>query len=255
MRKDQGVSVIATARSTLEVQRISDSATSHLCQLLQVYDGPESSSRVHSPTISSPIETMGKTKQEVVASIPLSDGECEQMWVELCAFEYKGIAMRPSATALIGVWRALFSAVVSERIDLGVDFRTDDLWELLVDDEYPRAFFEATLNRLAADGHARERGWAAVDRNKLISWLGAIVLLSHEKAALTDLTLSGFLTLWKADVPESWSEAISLKALEVSPRALSQTRDCGLRNLSSVNTSIPRLAPSATVRGQRNSPA
>jgi hypothetical protein len=58
--------------------------------------------------------------------------------------------VRPSIWALLSAYKAIFSAATLQGIQLESRFLIEDLWQAMEDDNYPRAFVEALLARLAA---------------------------------------------------------------------------------------------------------
>jgi hypothetical protein len=154
-----GIAVVATAKATLELQKTTGCASAHLGQLLPLYNGPEEARHDLETTASSPVAAReGMSKRELFSNIPLSDGQCQLAWTEHCAYELDGQAWRPSATALLGIWKAFLGAATSEGIDVGSAFHEDYLWTLMADEGYPRPLLTAVLDRLCAEGNAREAG-------------------------------------------------------------------------------------------------
>ena len=144
------VSVIASLKSTLELHQTVASVISHLEKLLAVYHGPQDASDDFE-TIDLPSSREKKTKTAIFADVPASDGECEQAWVALCGFEDSGVAYRPSASALSGLWKAIYSAAASEPINLCHLIDMNALWRAMEEEGYPVSLIQAVLLRLAAD--------------------------------------------------------------------------------------------------------
>lgn len=80
-------------------------------------------------------EIVPKTKDDFYADIPFSDQECEQAWVDICAFEFEGGPVLPTLPALWMYWRTIFTTAVAEGIDLGAQFKVEDLAKTLKDEE------------------------------------------------------------------------------------------------------------------------
>lgn len=102
-----------------------------------------------------------KNKQAVIEDLTASPKECEQALLELCAFEHEGAVYRPSARALLGVWKAILSVATSEEIDLCSKLEMSALLCLLEDEMWPRGLVEAVMARLAVeiDGKLRSIGY------------------------------------------------------------------------------------------------
>jgi hypothetical protein len=98
-----------------------------------------------------------KVREGVWGDIPVSRAQCEQGWMELCAFVHVGeevASWRPSARARLGVWRKMVEGAVLQGIDLEKQFLVRDLWKSVVDDDeaaeppFPRALLEAVVRRI-----------------------------------------------------------------------------------------------------------
>lgn len=140
--------MIASPKSTLELHKVATPVIPHLEEALAVYHGPlddgeESESMDVSPSHHE------RTKKQIFEDVPASNQECEEGWVELCAFEHRGVAYRPAALALVAVWKAIYSAAALEGINLCGQVDVDLLWRVMEDDGYPRPLLQAVLAKLA----------------------------------------------------------------------------------------------------------
>lgn len=141
-----GFCAIASCGATIEISSSTDSALPFLQKLLPSYsnrDIPANGSSTHTSTLA----TIG-------ADIPLSDGEIQRAWTQLCAFEAGNQAYRPTAAVLLALWKAILSASVAEGMNIGSPFLAEDLWNIVKDEEYPRGMFDAIMNRIVADDDA-----------------------------------------------------------------------------------------------------
>ena len=149
-------SIIASAKATLELQKTSVSPALLLRQHLPLYNGLQDEEGDFDMMEMSPVGNSKdkKTKVALFESLPVSDGECQLAWLDLCAYEEDGAAWRPSAKALLAIWKALFSAATADGLPLDSQFKADDLWELIADDGYPHGLFQAVLKSSAEDDYA-----------------------------------------------------------------------------------------------------
>lgn len=115
---------------------------------------------------------VGRLKNALFTDIPVSRGQCESAWVEVCAFTHQEkdnarqsttstmqtewTCWRPSALVKLDVWKRVLEGAVLQSIDLQKQFLVKDLWKAMLDDLYddgskapfPRALFDAVLKRV-----------------------------------------------------------------------------------------------------------
>jgi sister chromatid cohesion protein DCC1 len=135
-----GYCAIASCGATLEASSSNESAIPYLQTLLPEYSSREISAEAVNSTY---------TLRNIGNDIPLSDGEIHQAWSQLCAFEEGGKVFRPTAAVLLSLWKAIITASTAENVNIGSAFLVDDLWSIIVDEEYPRGMFNAIMHRLA----------------------------------------------------------------------------------------------------------
>ncbi|KAI9794408.1 MAG: hypothetical protein M1816_005478 [Peltula sp. TS41687] len=154
------LSIIACPKSTLELHPASTSVISYLERVLAKYYGPQDASEGFEPMdVSSDTFSRKQTKRRVFDDVPASEHECQQAWTALCVFEREGVAYRPAASALIGVWKVMHTTAAAEGIDLSGRFDLVILWERMEDDGYPKALVEAVLARLSSENATSNSGW------------------------------------------------------------------------------------------------
>jgi sister chromatid cohesion protein DCC1 len=99
---------------------------------------------------------MRGVREQICQDIPVSTAQCEQGWLELCAFVDGGeevAGWRPSARSRLHVWKRLTEGAVLQSIDLEKQFLVGDLWKSVLDEEdeqeppFPRALLEAVVRR------------------------------------------------------------------------------------------------------------
>lgn len=100
---------------------------------------------------------MRAAREQIFQDIPVSTAQCEQGWMELCAFVDWGeevAGWRPSARARLRVWKQLVEGAVLQSIDLEKQFLVGDLWKSVLDEDdeqeppFPRALLEAVVRRI-----------------------------------------------------------------------------------------------------------
>lgn len=100
---------------------------------------------------------MRTARKNVCQDIPVSTAQCEQGWMELCAFvdgAEEVACWRPSPRSRLAVWKRLVEGAVLQGIDLEKQFLVGDLWKSVLDDDeemeppFPRALLEAVVRRI-----------------------------------------------------------------------------------------------------------
>lgn len=153
-----------------------------------------------------------RSKLGLLADIPISDEEFERSWRDVCAFESKGQAMRPSVHSLARVWKAIMSAATAQGINVGEQFQMDDLWEVLEADDYPKPLVEALIRKLGTEEDVLVSGWVCPDKDTSIRWVGVTMLEAQEQVSTS---VSEFQEAWKNELPEQWRKSATLDALKV----------------------------------------
>ena len=167
---DEAVTAIAKCGSTLElhVPASGFSALPFLEKSLRLYDprsaddddgdvAMDEASSSGNGSGTGPVH-MRALREQLCADIPVSAVQCEQGWVDICAFvdgkrELSG--WRPSARALLNVWKRLVEGALLQGIDLEKQFLVGDLWKSVLDDgdetaepPFPRGLLEAVARKL-----------------------------------------------------------------------------------------------------------
>jgi hypothetical protein len=93
-------------------------------------------------------EAVKSSFETVCRDIPLSNGEVQDAWSMLCAFEEQGASYRPTANILLQLWKAITTAAFADNIDLSKAFLVEDLWTSIKDEEFPRGMFDVFLHRV-----------------------------------------------------------------------------------------------------------
>ncbi|KAI9774282.1 MAG: hypothetical protein M1840_004176 [Geoglossum simile] len=208
-----GLCAIASPKVTLELHHVASSPLPHLRKSIPIFHGPESRDGDLEMMASSPVNFEKRGKDDIFANTPACEEECERGWTEIAAFELYGGCVRPSIWALLSAYKAIFSAATSQGIELESRFLIEDLWQAMEDDDYPRAFVEAVLARLAAKEHAVRGEWASVDKSKCIAWLGTLIL-ETQQGTKRERLIGDFLEEWKDNLPEPWRENATLDSIE-----------------------------------------
>lgn len=163
---DEAVTTIAKCSSTLElhVPPGGFSAVPFLEKALRLYDR-RSDADDGDITMGDSAESAGTLgfkevqglRGRMFQDIPVSTAQCEQSWIELCAFvdRVEEVACwKPSARSRLRVWKRLVEGAVLQGIDLEKQFLVGDLWKSVLDDDdeqeppFPRALLEAVVRRI-----------------------------------------------------------------------------------------------------------
>lgn len=158
------VTSIAKCGSTLELFMPKEgfSAVPFLMKTLSFYLGGEEREEVDMDMFDDEDgEYARNARNALFADIPVSKAQCEQGWVELCAFVFRSNASantpgsncwRPSATVKVDVWKRVIEGAVLQGINLEKQFLVNDLWKSVLDDNgeepFPRGLFEAVVRRV-----------------------------------------------------------------------------------------------------------
>ena len=97
---------------------------------------------------------IGRTRSKLVVleDAPMSTGEFESGWIELCAFETEGQAWRPLTSTLNGIWKSILSAVAVNAPKIDNGFPTFLISPLVQEDGYSESLLMAVLTRLSPNG-------------------------------------------------------------------------------------------------------
>jgi sister chromatid cohesion protein DCC1 len=193
---------IAACTATLELHPADTPAVAYLEDVLPVYDiiGGEVD-----------VTQNGKSKAAVFADIPLSNGQCEQGWVEAVAFELSGSSYRPSANTLRQVWSSINAAALAEGMKLDSQFLGYDLAELVHEEGYPAALAQAVFGHLASTGQDTSGQWSCLDRRKVVSFVGRTLLQAGHRSS--GYPIADFVEEWKDSVPEAWRSDADLATI------------------------------------------
>ncbi|KAH7130489.1 sister chromatid cohesion protein-like protein Dcc1 [Dendryphion nanum] len=193
---------IASCTTTLELHATEGSPTDYL-DVLPVYD------LVDGELEARPNE---KTKEDIFAHIPFSDGQCEKAWLDMVAFEYSGSSYRPSAKILAQVWTSINSAALAEGVKLDQQFITEDLARAVAEEGHPVDLSAAICKQLSNDDQDKKGQWSCLDRARTVRFVGKNIL--QAKQATTSYTTTDFLDAWKDSLPEIWRAEAQLGAIE-----------------------------------------
>lgn len=163
-----GMAAISMCGSTLELYTPKEgfSAVPVLVKVVMVYHGSggvEDGMDTDTDTDTDMGVPEAGVRNALFADIPVSRAQCEEAWVDLCAFVLRrcpetdlksaaGYCRRPSAKCKVGVWKRVVEGAVLQGIDLEKQFLVKDLWRSVLDDNaeepFPRALFEAVVRRV-----------------------------------------------------------------------------------------------------------
>lgn len=147
----EAISAIAQPTATLELIPSSFHGPLLLKQILPVYGTSQAESVGKTEPASVPPVADRMSKYTALDNLPLSSGEFEALWAQMCAFEHEGQAWLPTATLLAAVWEAIISAATANSIDLRQSFQTQSITEMVREDGYLVPLIEAIVRRLRSD--------------------------------------------------------------------------------------------------------
>ena len=193
---------VASCTATLELQPSDDSPVPALEQVLPLFD-----------IVDGDVDARGtgKSQAAILPHLPFSDGQCIQAWQELMAFEFAGSSFRPSARALLQVWKSMLAAAVAEGVKLDGQFLTEDLSGAVADEGYPAALAVAMLKRLSSDDQDTDGLWSCLDRAKTVSFVAKTLLEAKQDGP--NYPTADFINTWKDSLPELWREDAELKTI------------------------------------------
>ncbi|KAL0259797.1 hypothetical protein SLS55_005537 [Diplodia seriata] len=208
-----GISAIAKCGSVLEAHPVTESPVSAVREAITRIWHAENWDGHGFAQFSG--EVVPKSKEELFADIPFSDVECEQAWVELCAFESGGSPALPTLPTLWTYWKTIFTTAVAEGIDLGAQFQIAHFAKTLEDEEsLLPGLVGAIFHHLLPDDQMTGDDWATVDRAKCVPWVGRNLLAALDSHYRTARPTADFLDLWRDTLPEAWREDAQLEAIK-----------------------------------------
>lgn len=164
------VTSIAKCGSTLELYMPKEgfSAIPFLVKKLRFYSGGQDRADVDVDMVDGDEGEYARiTMNALFADIPVSKAQCEQGWIELCAFVLRSNfntntpsanCWRPSAKVKVDVWKRVVEGAVLQGINLEKQFLLNDLWKSVLDDNgeepFPAGLFEAVVRRVCEDSTA-----------------------------------------------------------------------------------------------------
>lgn len=219
---------IASCATTLELQPAVESAVSYLEAALPLYhmvEGEVDADQNHS------------TKAGVFADIPLSDGQCQNAWDELTAFELDGNSYRPSADVVSRVWQSINAAALAEGIKLEKQFLKNDVAKLVEEDGYKAPLCLAVLGHLTSADSALADDWSCLDRTRSVTFIGKKLL--EARGELSDYLTADFLEAWRDCLPESWRADAELIAIDGAYTLPTSTTICAKGKAMANPTATP----------------
>lgn len=124
------------------------SPAEYLSQCLPTYNDPQADDDGPGEVPSRSVE--GRSKAAVFEDAPMSVGEFERGWTEMCAFELERLAWKPALVTLRGVWTSFLSAVHMKGLKVNEPIRINQLSAMVQEDGYPEPLLLAMVRRLSA---------------------------------------------------------------------------------------------------------
>lgn len=141
------VAAIAQCTSTLELVPPVIMGLAALRQTLPIYNLADHQNQNRLATHSNETEKFGRHK--AFQNTPTSQREFDDAWLEVCAFELDRQAWIPSANSLKDIWASITAAAAVKDIDLTERFRVVDLIDIVEEDGFPNALFNAVIRRVS----------------------------------------------------------------------------------------------------------
>ncbi|MCJ1465876.1 hypothetical protein MMC07_004495 [Pseudocyphellaria aurata] len=208
---ETAVEAVARCASTLELIPASTVGVS-LRQILPMYNSPLGEPIAEVETVEGSGVNGVLSKQEALENVPLSPRQFNEAWAEICAFELDGQAWIPSAKSLRGVWSSIIAAATSKSVNLGGKFLIPDIADVVEEDGFPRALFDAVIERNRMDGEVLMTDWVILAKDKCVSWIGGLLL--ELQSSPDGVAESEFLAEWKNQLPELWRNHALLRSLK-----------------------------------------
>lgn len=196
----------------------------------------------HVPVFPPPGSVAPVTRTSLLSSLPVSPAEFNAAWTNLCCFDCpEGFAYRPLPSTILETLKAI-SLINYHDFDDGVDlakFLPEDIIEAIdryyalahgVDDdedddedeqdEEPRRCVPGLVKSVLAEvSMCGSRGlggdYRAIVKDKLMEWVGRLVLEDWALKGKGDMLYISFMTKWRQEVPD-WLSAVDceLKLIE-----------------------------------------
>ena len=219
-----GVTATSTITSYLELLPLTPDPQTLLRPLLLPY--PSS----HPPPSAG--SGLGRSRQQLLHDLPISNAEFSAAWASLCAFESDGVAYTPSVQAILKTLREAVTGAVAEGMKLSVPFSPTALLRAIDDPEVPLGLLESVL-ALICDVSTVEGGgggggggvgdsdccWV-LDSQRCVRTVGRWVLQEwHEGGKGVDMLYITFISKWKAAMPDECAGLCKLELLKVGFRS------------------------------------
>ena len=220
-----GMTTTSSCSTTLELIPSSSSGFELLSERLPLYDDGEVEKATEEPIQ----DGCTPLKHKIFEDIPLSVGELEEAWRDLCAFEHANRVWRPAATLLLKTWRSLLSAVDLNGIEATRLMPNSMLKDAAEEHSLPPSLpfaIRALLNQnknAPDDGRsffheceifANIRTDFELDRSLCLAWTGEILLKAQSRDR-HPIAATEFLEEWKDLLPKPWKSDASLEVLKV----------------------------------------
>ncbi|KAK8219171.1 hypothetical protein M8818_000902 [Zalaria obscura] len=157
-----------------------------------------------------------RSKAAIFEDVPFSEGECEQAWIDLVAFQssldHDGPlrGFRPSASVSCKAWKAMLLVATENSINLTASIPSV-YNQMLIEgaEEYPKELVKAILRRLSV---GPQQSSIEIDQARTTQWTG-LTLLESLWRDFEAVRKNDFIEKWKDALPEAWREGASLSVL------------------------------------------
>ncbi|KAF2020046.1 sister chromatid cohesion protein-like protein Dcc1 [Aaosphaeria arxii CBS 175.79] len=194
---------IASCTTTLELHPVAVSPASTLEELLPIYD-----------IVDGEVDAIGNagTKASILEHIPLSEGQFDQGWIEVLAFEVGGHSYRPTANTTTQVWKSVVAAALAEGVKLDTQFLTQDIAKLVAEEGFPGDLAATICKHLSTAEQGLNGPWSCLDQGKTVRFVGTKLL--QARGGSSSYSLLDFLETWKENLPQAWHSDVKLSSIE-----------------------------------------
>ena len=191
---------VAACTTTLELHPSDAHPATLLRHLLPVYD-----------IVAGDVDATpnARTRAAIFDHLPLSHAQSVAGWIELMAFEHAGSTYRPSANALMHIWRSINAAALADGLKLDTQFQTEEIAKAVAEEGHPPDLARAVLTHLSND---EQIGWSCLDRTRTVALVGTTLL--EAQGTSTTSPIADFIDTWEDSLPEAWRKDAQLDAID-----------------------------------------
>lgn len=156
----------------------------------------------------------GKTRQQLLNDLPVSDADFCEAWTVLTAFEHdNGSAYLPSAQMVLKTLKKILTSVSAEGMNHCGPYSVQAVVLAIDDPEIPAGLVENVFARICD----AEMGGPVLNRERCVKAVGGWVLEAwHAEAKGSEMLYPTFMAKWKSAVPVGCAPLCKSELLKVS---------------------------------------